>query len=83
MSDQIVLPVVTATEVGAQPIHRLVISDFIRQVDENLTAQESNIKKFGEQLENLQKMRISSLAHRQLLNELVKKLDELESPAKG
>jgi VIT1/CCC1 family predicted Fe2+/Mn2+ transporter len=78
MSDRIELPVVTPTDVEKEHVSLLLISDGLKQVETNIQQQEENIKKLTEQLSTLQNMRIASYAQKNLLQELQKKITELE-----
>lgn len=79
MSDQNVeLPIVTETETSKH-VSLLLIADGLRQAEVNLQEQEDNIRKFTDQVNNLQSMRIATIAQRNLLNELQKRITELEA----
>ena len=79
MSDQnIELPIVTETETSKH-VSLLLIADGLRQAEVNLQEQEDNIRKFTDQVNNLQSMRIATIAQRNLLNELQKRIIELEA----
>jgi hypothetical protein len=79
MSDQNVeLPIVTETETSKH-VSLLLIADGLRQSEVNLQEQEDNIRKFTDQVNNLQSMRIATIAQRNLLNELQKRITELEA----
>jgi hypothetical protein len=73
------LPIVTETETEQKHVSLLLIADGLRQAEKNLQEQEDNIRKFSEQLTQLQNMRIASIAQRNLLTELQKKIIELET----
>lgn len=79
MSDRIELPVVTETEVESKHVSLLLIADGLKQTEANLKAQEENIRKFTDQLQQLQNMRIATMAQKNLLQELEKKILELEN----
>jgi hypothetical protein len=72
------LPVVTATETDSQHISLLLIADGLRQTEINLKEQEENIRKFTDQINNLQNLRIATTAQKNLLIELQKRIIELE-----
>jgi multidrug resistance efflux pump len=57
----------------------LLIADGLRQAETNLTEQENNIRKLTEQVSQLQNMRIATIAQRNLLTELEKRIIELEN----
>lgn len=82
MSDRVELPVVTGTEVESKHVSLLLIEDGLKQTEANLKAQEENIKKFSDQLQQLQNMRIATIAQKNLLQELEKKILELEESNK-
>ena len=73
------LPVVTETDPTAKHVSLLLIADGLRQAEVNLKEQEDNIRKFSEQIANLQNMRIATIAQKNLLTELEKRIVELES----
>lgn len=78
MSGKVELPVVTETETDKQHISLLLIADGLKQTETNLTEQENNIRKLSEQLTNLQQMRIATIAQKNLLTELDKRIKELQ-----
>jgi hypothetical protein len=78
MSDRVELPIVTETEVETKHISLLLIADGLRQAENNLKEQEENIRKLNEQFTNLQNLRIATIAQKNLLSELEKKIIELE-----
>jgi len=71
------LPGVIDTEPESKHISLVLIADGLRQSEINLKEQEENIKKFTEQLNNLQGMRIATTAQRNLLLELEKRINEV------
>lgn len=73
------LPVVTEPDPAAKHVSLLLIADGLRQAEVNLKEQEDNIRKFSEQIANLQNMRIATIAQKNLLTELEKRIVELES----
>ena len=75
------LPVVTEATPENKHVSLLLIADGLRQAEANLKQQEENIRKLTEQLNNLQNMRIASMAQRNLLIELEKRITELEQAA--
>jgi hypothetical protein len=84
MSDKIELPIVTESNPEAH-ISLLLIADGLKQAETNLAEQESNMKKLTDQIgvaqnqvNQLQSMRIASMAQRNLLTELQKKIVELQ-----
>jgi hypothetical protein len=79
MSDQVELPIVTETDVENKHISLLLIADGLRQAENNLKTQEENIRKLNEQFANLQNLRIATIAQKNLLTELEKKIVELEN----
>jgi hypothetical protein len=72
------LPIVTETETEQKHVSLLLIADGLRQAEKNLAEQEENIRKYTEQINQLQQMRIASIAQKNLLSELEKKIIELE-----
>ena len=72
------LPIVTATETENKHVSLLLIADGLRQTEQNLKEQEDNIRKFTEQVNNLQNLRIATTAQKNLLLELQKRIVELE-----
>ncbi len=81
MSDKVELPIVTEVEPAKQHISLLLIEDGLRQAETNVTEQEANIRKFSEQIANLQNARIASTAQRNLLVELRRRILEVENTA--
>ena len=75
--EKVELPIVTETE-PTKHISLLLVADGLRQADQNLAEQEANIRKYSEQLQNLQNMRIATIAQKNLLVELQKRIVELE-----
>jgi hypothetical protein len=71
------LPVVTETETSKH-VSLLLIADGLRQAEVNLTEQENNIRKLSEQVQQLQNMRIATIAQKNLLTELEKRINELQ-----
>lgn len=82
-TQKVELPLVTPAEVNTKHISILLIEDGLRQVEVNLKEQEDNIGKLSEQLQRLQAMRIATTAQQNLLNELLRKITELESSQAG
>lgn len=85
MSDKIELPIVTESNTEAH-ISLLLIADGLKQAETNLAEQEANMRKLTDQISaaqnqvnQLQSMRIASMAQRNLLSELQKKIVELQS----
>ena len=78
MSEHIELPIVTETDTETKHVSLMLIADGLRQAETNLAEQESNIRKFSEQVAQLQNMRIATLAQRNLLAELEKRISELQ-----
>ena len=76
--EKVELPVVTETA-PTKHVSLLLIADGLRQAEQNLSEQEANIRKFSEQLQNLQNMRIATIAQKNLLAELQKRIVELEN----
>jgi hypothetical protein len=72
------LPVVTETETSKH-VSLLLIADGLRQAEVNLTEQENNIRKLSEQVQQLQNMRIATIAQKNLLTELEKRINELQN----
>lgn len=79
MNDRVELPIVTETETETKHVSLLLIADGLRQAEVNLAEQESNIKKYSEQINQLQTMRIATMAQKNLLTELEKRIIELEA----
>ena len=77
-NERVELPVVTEKDPLKKHISILLITDGLKQVEKNLAEQEAGIKKYGEQLQQLQNMRIASIAQRNLLKELEAKIEELD-----
>ena len=78
-NERVELPIVTETETTSKHVSLLLIADGLRQAETNLSEQEANIRKLSEQLAQLQNMRIATIAQRNLLIELEKRIVELES----
>lgn len=78
MSEKIELPIVTETEIETKHVSLMLIADGLRQAETNLAEQESNIRKFSEQVAQLQNMRIATIAQKNLLTELEKRITELQ-----
>lgn len=78
-NERVELPIVTETETTSKHVSLLLIADGLRQAETNLTEQETNIRKLSEQLSQLQNMRIATIAQKNLLTELEKRIIELES----
>jgi len=82
MAGRIEFPVVTpAGEELSQPLHLLILNDYLRLVEQNLQEQEQNIQKLKDQLNNLGQQRIGSMAQRLLLQQVIEKTKELEAQA--
>jgi hypothetical protein len=77
--DRVELPVVTEADPEAKHVSLLLVADGLRQTETNLKEQEANINRLTEQLQQLQNMRIATIAQRNLLIELEKKITELQS----
>lgn len=77
--DRVELPVVTETNPESTHVSLLLVADGLRQTETNLKEQEANINRLTEQLQQLQNMRIATIAQRNLLTELEKKIIELEN----
>lgn len=77
MSDKVELPIVTETSTETKHVSLLLIADGLKQADVNLSEQEANIRKLSEQLNQLQNMRIATVAQKNLLIELQKRIIEL------
>lgn len=78
MSDRVELPIVTETETENKHVSLLLVADGLRQAEINLKEQEENIAKFTEQINNLQAMRIATTAQKNLLQELERRILELD-----
>lgn len=78
MNDKIELPIVTETETETKHVSLMLIADGLRQAETNLAEQEANIRKFSEQVSQLQNMRIATIAQKNLLTELEKRITELQ-----
>jgi hypothetical protein len=76
--DKVELPVVTPETVEKKHVSLLLIEDGLRQADKNLEEQETNLRKLNEQVTQLQSMRIATIAQKNLLTELNKRIIELE-----
>jgi len=80
MSDsRVELPIVTETETADKHVSLLLIADGLRQSETNLVEQEANIRKLSEQVNQLQNMRIATIAQKNLLTELQQRIIELEN----
>jgi hypothetical protein len=77
-NDRVELPVVTEKETSKH-VSLLLIADGLRQAEVNLNEQEANIRKLSEQLQQLQNMRIATIAQKNLLTELEKRINELQN----
>jgi hypothetical protein len=78
MSERIELPIVTETETESKHVSLLLIADGLRQAEVNLAEQEANIRKLSDQVNQLQNMRIATIAQKNLLMELERKINELQ-----
>ena len=78
-NEKIELPVVTETDTDSRHVSLLLIADGLKQADVNLSEQEANIRKLSEQLQQLQSMRIASIAQKNLLQDLQARIVELEN----
>ena len=78
MSEHVELPIVTETETETKHVSLMLIADGLRQAETNLAEQEANIRKFSEQVTQLQSMRIATIAQKNLLTELEKRIIELQ-----
>lgn len=78
MSSHVELPIVTETDTESKHVSLLLIADGLRQAETNLAEQEANIRKFSEQVAQLQNMRIATIAQKNLLSELEKRILELQ-----
>jgi hypothetical protein len=76
--EKVELPVVTETTIEGKHPSLLLVADGLRQAEQNLQEQEVNMKKLQEQLQNLQGLRIATMAQRNLLKELETRIVELE-----
>ena len=76
--ERVELPIVTEKDPLKKHISILLITDGLKQVEKNLSEQETNIRNYSEQLQQLQNMRIASIAQRNLLKELQAKILELD-----
>jgi hypothetical protein len=65
-------------ETDTKHVSLLLIADGLRQAETNLAEQEANIRKFSEQVAQLQNMRIATIAQKNLLTELEKRILELQ-----
>jgi hypothetical protein len=79
MSTKVELPIVTEADTEKKHVSLLLIADGLRQAEVNLKEQEDNIRKFSDQINNLQNMRIATIAQKNLLTELEKKIIELQN----
>ena len=80
--ERVELPVVTETETAQKHISLLLIADGLKQAETNISEQETNIRKLSEQLQQLQSMRIASIAQKNLLQDLQSRIIELENAGK-
>lgn len=78
MSQKIELPGVVDAQPETKHISLVLITDGLKQAETNLAEQENNIRKLTDQLNQLQGMRIATIAQKNLLSELEKKIIELE-----
>jgi hypothetical protein len=78
MNQRIELPGVVETKPESKHISLILIADGLRQAESNLVEQENNIRKLTDQLNQLQSMRIASIAQKNLLSELDKKIKEID-----
>ena len=78
MNQRIELPGVVETKPESKHISLILIADGLRQAESNLVDQENNIRKLTDQLNQLQSMRIATIAQKNLLSELDKKIKEID-----
>jgi hypothetical protein len=78
MNQRIELPGVVETKPESKHISLILIADGLRQAESNLVEQENNIRKLTDQLNQLQSMRIATIAQKNLLSELDKKIKEID-----
>jgi hypothetical protein len=79
IKSKVELPVVTEPNPTKKHISLMLIADGLKQAEKNLSEQEANIKKYSEQLQQLQAMRIASMAQKNLLQELQTRIQELDN----
>ena len=79
MSTRVELPAVTPTETENQHVSLLLIADGLKQAEVNLNEQENSINKLSQQLQTAQNYRIATIAQKNLLLDLQKKILELEN----
>lgn len=78
-TQRIELPTVTDTAPEQKHVSLLLIEDGLRQAELNLAEQDNNIRKYTEQLQQLQAMKIATTAQKNLLTELIKRIEELQA----
>ena len=74
MNDRVELPIVTEENPEATHISLLLIEDGLKQANVNISEQEANIRKLTEQVNQIQSMRIASIAQKNLLADLKTKI---------
>jgi hypothetical protein len=79
MSERVELPIVTETTPENTHVSLLLIADGLKQAETNLKEQEDNIRKYSEQVNTLQNMRIATIAQKNLLQELQNRILELQN----
>lgn len=81
--EKVELPIVTESETAVEQKHvsLLLIADGLRQAEKNLEEQETNLRKMSEQMNQLQNMRVATIAQKNLLSELERRIVELENTA--
>lgn len=79
MNQKIELPGVIDVKPETKHISLVLIADGLKQAETNLSEQENNIRKLTDQLNQLQSMRIATIAQKNLLIELEKKITEIEA----
>jgi sulfur relay (sulfurtransferase) DsrF/TusC family protein len=78
-NSRVELPVATAESPETEHVSLLLIADGLRQAEQNLQEQETNIRNLTDQLSRLQSLRIASIAQKNLLEELDRKIRELSA----
>jgi len=77
-NSRVELPVVTESDTTSKHVSLLLVADGLRQAEVNLSEQEANIRKLTDQINQLQNMRIATIAQKNLLVELEKRIIELQ-----
>ena len=78
MTQKVELPGIIETPPEKKHISLVLIEEGLKQTDTNLQDHETAIRKLTDQLNQLQAMRIAATAQKNLLQELEKKIQELD-----